>query len=113
MKRVVPELFHCDVSDGGAGARRMRIRLAQLCDGAAGLQERHDSARSFVMQFFPKLLNVFDLIVLNGKNRRESIFTLTKAGLSWAAAEKRYYRDRNQLNRLIVLRSPAFVDLNT
>ena len=97
MKRVVPELFDCDVSDGGAGARRMHISLARLCDGAAGLQECHDSARSFVMQFFPKLLNVFDLIVLNGKNRRESIFTLTKSGLSWNTASQRYYRARGKL----------------
>ena len=100
MRRVIPELFDCDVSDGGAGARRMRIRLARLCDSEASAKERHDSARRMVRRYYPKLLKVFDLIVRNGANRRESIFALAKSGLSWVAARQRYYRARGKLCKL-------------
>ena len=102
MRHVMPKLFDCDVSDGGAGARRMRIRLARLCDGAASPKERHDAARRRIRRHYPKLLKVFDLIVRNGANRRESIFALAKTGLAWNAAKLRYYRARSKL--LTVLR---------
>ena len=97
MRRVFPSTFSYDMSDGGAGARAMRIRLAQLCDGEKTPKERHDSARRKVKRRYPSLVEVFDLIVRNGKNRRESIFALAKAGRKWSAARLKYNRARSAL----------------
>ena len=46
------------------------------------------------------LLPVFDMIVRNGANRRESICWLAKRGMSYFYARRKYYAARNKLLKL-------------
>ena len=79
----------------------MHISIAHRCDGVLTPKERHDAARRKVRRLYPKLLKVFDLVVRNGKNRRESIFALAKTGLKLKTAESRYYRALNRLLKVL------------
>ena len=47
------------------------------------------------------LLPVFDMIVRNGTNRRESICRLAKRGMSYFYARRKYYAARNKLLKLL------------
>ena len=99
MLRRVP-ITH-DVSDGGAGVRAMRHRLGNRCDNAPGHELLLIAARRKVMRNCRRLLDVFDAIVRNGSNRRESIGELAKRGkTSLSHAKLRYFRARNKLMKL-------------
>ena len=89
-----------DVSDGGAEVRAMRIRLDHVLDGIRTPRQRLKEARQKVMKENKSLLPVFDMIVRNGANRRESICRLAKRGMSYFYARRKYYAARNKLLKL-------------
>ena len=69
------EKFNSWLSDNGEGARR----IIDACDGI--LEESYfdrliASARRKVKSLMPECLEVFDLIIENGSNRKESIWML-------------------------------------
>ena len=97
--RKVTQLNHV-VSDGGAEVRAMRIRLDHMLDGIRTPRQRLKEARQKVMKENKCLLPVFDMIVRNGANRRESICRLAKRGMSYFYARRRYYAARNKLLKL-------------
>ena len=65
------------LSDNGAGVEA----IVAACDGETG-ETRHQrilrNARDRLHRAHPELVEVFDLIVKNGANRKESIWTLTQ-----------------------------------
>ena len=89
-----------DVSDGGAEVRAMRIRLDHVLDGIRTPKQRLKEARQKVMKENKSVLPVFDMIVRNGTNRRESICRLAKRGMSYFYARRKYYAARNKLLKL-------------
>ena len=79
------------LSDKGAGVER----ITAVCDGETP-ETRHRqtlrNARRRLKRRHPELVEVFDLIVKNGSNRKESIWALTqRRGSQWAVARDRYW----------------------
>ena len=80
------------VSDQGAGAEAVYAAV----DGEASetaYARRLNAARRRLRRAHPKLVEVFNLIVRNGSNRKESICTLMMGRRRhWNAARQRYWR---------------------
>ena len=79
------------LSDNGAGVER----ITAVCDGETP-ETRHRqtlrNARRRLKRRHPELVEVFDLIVKNGSNRKESIWALTRKRHSrWTAARVLYW----------------------
>ena len=79
------------LSDNGAGVER----TTAACDGETP-ETRHRqtlrNARRRLKRWRSGLVEVFDLIVKNGPNRKESIWALTqRRGSQWAVARDRYW----------------------
>ena len=77
-------------SDGGAEATATRI-FDEALDGSY-YTRRIKVARIRLSRKFPVLVEVFNLIVKNGKNRRESIAELVARGRSPDAARTLYWK---------------------
>ena len=79
-------------SDQGAGAEKVYAAV----DGEAPetvYTRRLNVARRRLRRAHPKLMEVFNLIVRNGSNRKESICTLMMGRRRrWNAARQRYWR---------------------
>ena len=90
-----------DLGDGGAAMREMRRRLGLSCDNERSHGQRLEAARRKVMRNCRNILDVFDAIVRNGSNRRDSIDEIAKrGGSSRACAKSKYYRGRKKLVKL-------------
>ena len=77
-------------SDNGAGAAAIRSS-DEMCD-ASFYTRRIKVARVRLSRKHPELLEVFNLVVKNGKNRRESIKELTANGRTKEAASDLYWK---------------------
>ena len=79
------------LSDKGAGVER----ITAACDGETPetcYQRALRNARKRLMRRHPELAEVFNLIVKNGSNRKESIWALTRKRHSqWTAARVLYW----------------------
>ena len=63
------------MSDNGEGVERMLDEI----DGVGNLYERRaNAAREFIRRNAPRLLPVLNLIIKNGSNRKESIWSMLK-----------------------------------
>lgn len=62
------------LSDKGEGVEA----IVRAVDGEPTREERISSARKRLVESAPRLVEVFDLIMENGKNREESIWQLAK-----------------------------------
>ena len=62
-------------SDNGAGVERM---VDAIDNGGDYYRRRERAARDFVRLHAPRLLPVLNLILKNGKNRKESIWSMLK-----------------------------------
>ena len=76
-------------SDGGAGAEAIRSS-DEMCD-ASFYTRRIKVARRRLARKFPELVEVFNLVVKNGKDRRESIAELAARGRTKEAASALYW----------------------
>ena len=73
------------LSDNGQSVNRMLNEI----DGLENFyQRREKAAREFVRYNAPRLMPVLDLILKNGKNRKESIFQLMKILRNGTALKK-------------------------
>ena len=70
------------LSDGGRGAEAIRGETPEPEDGADTRRKRMDRAKHRVMRKAPECLRTFWLVIKNGKNRKESIWELTKSRMS-------------------------------
>ena len=77
-------------SDCGAGAAA--IRSSDEVGGSSFYTRRIKVARVRLSRKHPELLEVFNLIVKNGKNRRESIAELAARGRTKEAANVLYWK---------------------
>lgn len=66
------------LSDNGRGVRHMLDELDGVNEYMTSRAIRLKLARKRLKRHNPKLLDVFDLIVKNGTNRKESIFSILK-----------------------------------
>ena len=86
------------ISDGGAGAEAVVAACGGEAQGSGGAGGSHyarcvRSARERLRRAHPGLVEVFNLVVKNGSNRKESIWELTrsKRGRRRHAAEALYW----------------------
>ena len=70
------------LSDGGRGAAAIRGEAPETEDAGDSRQKRMDRAKHKVMRNAPECLETFWLIIRNGKNRKESIWQMTKTTTS-------------------------------
>ena len=82
--------FGFDLTDEGAGAEDVRS-FDERRDGSY-YTRRIKVARVRLSRKHPELLEVFNLIVKNGKNRRESIAELAARGRTKEAASDLYWK---------------------
>ena len=84
------------ISDRGAGAER----VVADCDGDGGsyYTRRIKVARRRLARNFPELVEVFNLVVRNGKNRRESIAELVAGGRSPDMARSLYWKHLKKIS---------------
>ncbi len=93
------------LSDGGDGARQIR-RAAwgdAACAGRPPYRERcvAEARMRLAEAGLTRLLPVLDQVVLNGKNRRESICRLAmKWRIPTQSARRKYYRGVTELTKL-------------
>ena len=83
-------------SDCGAGAAA--IRSADEVGGSSFYTRRIKVARVRLSRNHPELLEVFNLIVKNGKNRRESIAKLAANGRTEEAANALYWKHLKKIS---------------
>ena len=76
-------------SDNGVGAAA--IRSSDEMGGSSFYTQRIKVARRRLARNFPELVEVFNLVVKNGKNRRESIAELAANGRTEGAANVLYW----------------------
>ena len=70
------------LTDGGHGAEAIRGEAPETEDAGDSRQKRMDRAKHKVMRNAPECLETFWLIIRNGKNRKESIWQMTKTTTS-------------------------------
>ena len=106
-----------DRSDAGAGVDSMLGVVDWTCfgndDADTVYARRISSARIRVWRSDPSLTRVFDLIVRNGRNRKESIFQLLSKSerklpdlertQAWNTANKSYWRSLRKLEMIFGL----------
>ncbi len=95
-----------DVPDNGAGAEAIyaAVDAASFGNGNSCARSRR-RALDLVRRKAPSALPTLKAILKNAGNRAESIWELTKDGKgnkSWAAAKKKYFRDRALLLELFM-----------
>ena len=83
-------------SDNGAGAAG--IRTSAEVGGSSFYTRRIKVARVRLSRKHPELLEVFNLIVKNGKNRRESIAELAANGRTEEAANALYWKHLKKIS---------------
>ena len=80
------------LADGGAGVKRLYNGLDGKFDGGCEYYpnrlKRLEAARKRIKREHPKWLEVFDLIIKNGKNRKESIWSMTSKRLKNGRLQK-------------------------
>ena len=96
--------FDFDVSDNGAGADAIYDAVDASCFGGGNHYSRSKRrALDLVRRKAPSALPTLKAILKNASNREESMWEIAKdvkRPKSWAAAEKKYYRDRALLLKL-------------
>ena len=100
-----PQDFGFDVSDGEAGAAAVFDAVDDSCFGGNHYTRCRRDALRLAGDKMPDALPTLIAILENEENRQESIWELAKSGNEepserWAAAEKKYYRDRKLLLKL-------------
>ena len=107
------------LSDNGAGVER----TTAACDGETP-ETRHRqtlrNARRRLKRRHPELVEVFDLIIRNGRFRKESIFQLLTAAerrlpnlettQAWNNARLQYWRSLHKLERIFGLKTQPMED---
>ena len=88
--------FGFDLADGGAGAED--VRAFDERRDASFYTQRIKVARRRLARNVPELVEVFNLVVKNGKNRRESIAELAARGLSPDAAKILYWKHLKKIS---------------
>ena len=93
------------LSDGGDGARQIRRAAWGMaaCAGRPPYRERcvAEARMRLAEAGLARLLPVLDQVVLNGKNRRESICRLAmKWRIPTQSARRKYYRGVTELTKL-------------
>ena len=83
-------------SDGGAGAET--LRSFETGRNGSYYTRRIKVARMRLSRKFPELVEVFNLVVKNGKNRRESIAELVARGRSPDAARTLYWKHLKKIS---------------
>ena len=83
-------------SDNGAGAAA--IRSSDEVGGSSFYMQRIKVARRRLARNFPELVEVFNLVVKNGKNRRESIAELAANGRTEEAANALYWKHLKKIS---------------
>ena len=93
------------LSDGGDGARQIRRAawVMAACAGRPPYRERcvAEARMRLAEAGLARLLPILDQVVLNGKNRRESICWLAmKWRIPTQSARRKYYRGVTELTKL-------------
>ena len=98
--------FGFDVSDNGAGVEAICDAVDAALFGRVNCYTRsRRRALDLVRRKAPSALPTLKAILKNASNRAESIWELTKdekGHKSWAAAKKKYFRDRAMLLELFM-----------
>ena len=84
------------ISDKGAGAAGIRS-FDEMIDGSY-YTRRIKTARVRLSRVHPELVEVFNLVVKNGKNRNESIAELADKGRSSDAARALYWKHLKKIS---------------
>ena len=86
-----------DLTDGGEGAES--VRTSDERRGGSYYTLRIKVARVVLSRKFPDLIEVFNLVVKNGSNRRESIAILAaRHHIEDAAANPRYWKHMKKIS---------------
>ena len=88
--------FGFDLTDEGAGAEDVRS-FEERRDGSY-YTRRIKIARVRLSRICPELVEVFNLVVKNGKNRRESIAALTREDRSRKEANRLYWKHLKKIS---------------
>ena len=88
--------FGFDLTDEGAGAEDVRS-FDERRDGSY-YTRRIKIARVRLSRICPELVEVFNLVVKNGKNRRESIAALTREDRSRKEANRLYWKHLKKIS---------------